>query len=305
MLWIECEKNTGAASLSNFWTLQWDVGRQLNTCRSEAYLPASKLPFALSRHWGRFNICWAKPCTPVFLFLLSSRPEPPYVVVPTLLLSTALSYTSLLVLLPTSKRSSKKASLQQCCLALLFSKATNHTVGVLTVGMNQRSCLRLTLKDVGYPWLVIVAVSSGPKWVDASCTQTSHCLKLIYITLSQQFQDEYIKLYNSIITMDWMHRLLSSWDQIWRREIQRRGGLCEFHLSSKEEVSKSFGTLMCSSPSLTTAGEIVWSLRQMLQRLSGDMSGVKIPLAGLKTSCSQRKLLHETVWAKSAAFLFW
>ena len=32
----------------------------------------------------------------------------------------------------------------------------------------------------------------------------------------------------------------------------------------------------------------------MLQPLSGDISTVKIPLAGLKTSSSQRKLLHET-----------
>lgn len=54
-----------------------NVGRRLSTSCSKAYSPASKLPFILNRHWGGFNICWAKSHTPVFLFLLLTPPSPP------------------------------------------------------------------------------------------------------------------------------------------------------------------------------------------------------------------------------------
>lgn len=60
---------------------------------------------------------------------------------------------------------------------------------------------------------------------------------------------------------------------------------------------KSTRVLACFCLQFTPYGHvcgIVWSFRQMLQLFSGDISSVKIPLAGLKTSCSQRKLLHET-----------
>lgn len=74
-------------------------------------------------------------------------------------------------------------------------------------------------------------------------------------------------------------------------------GLCEntvslkvFRRSAKGFLARPYAQLSLSDHSWG----IISSLRQMHQRLSGDISSVKIPLAGLKTSCSQRKLLYET-----------
>lgn len=175
-----------------------NVGRQLNLCCSEACSPASKLPFALNRHWGRFNICWAKTCTPVFLFLLASRPEPPTFSFPPCVFPPLLSYTSLFVLLQAPERSLKSISATGC-LAPCVPRPPITQLGIYS-GTNQSSCFEADPEGCGFhPWLVIVAVSSGPKWVDASHTQTLHCFTLIYITLSQHFQYECIKFFTTIL----------------------------------------------------------------------------------------------------------
>ncbi len=131
-----------------FETPQCDVGRQLNICCREAYLLASKLPFALNRHWGRFNICWAKSCTPVFLFLLSSRPEPPTFSFPPCF------FPPLFLILPFSfyyrhQKAAQKASLQQCVWHRVSQGHQSHS-WVFTVGRIKVLVLRLTLKDVGF-----------------------------------------------------------------------------------------------------------------------------------------------------------
>lgn len=167
--------STRTESLLAFETPQRDAGRQLNICCSEACLPASKHPFALNRHRGRFNICWAKSCTPVFLFLLSSEPEPlmfffpprffppPFLVLPFSFYHTA-----------------QKASV---CLAQCLPRPPVTHLSIYS-GANQSSCFEADPEGCGfYPWLVIVAVSSVPKWVDASHTQTLHYFVLIYITV--------------------------------------------------------------------------------------------------------------------------
>lgn len=127
---------------------QCDVGQQLNICCSEAYLPASTLPFALNRHWRRFNICWAKPCTPVFLFLHSSEPEPPPFSFPPCLFPPRFR------VLPFSfyywhHRAARKASLQQCTWHRVSQGHQSHC-WVFTVGQIKVLVLRLTLKDVGF-----------------------------------------------------------------------------------------------------------------------------------------------------------
>ncbi len=131
-----------------FETPHQDVERQLNFSRSEAYLPASKLPFTLNRQWGRFNICWAKSFTPVFLFLLSSRPEPPTFSFPPCF------FPSLFIKLPFSvyywhHSSAQKASLQKCIWHRVSQGHQSHS-WVFTVGRIKVLVLRLTLKDVGF-----------------------------------------------------------------------------------------------------------------------------------------------------------
>lgn len=131
-----------------FETPQCNVGRQLSVCCREAYLPASKLPFTLNRHWGCFNICWAKCCTPVFLFLLSSRPEPPTFSFP------PSSFPPLFLILPFSfyywhHSAAQKASLQQCIWHRVSQGHQSHS-WVFTVGRIKVLVLRLTLKDVGF-----------------------------------------------------------------------------------------------------------------------------------------------------------
>lgn len=114
-------------------------------CR-EPDLPASKLPFALNRHWGRFNICWAKSCTPVFLFLLSSRPEPPTFSFPPCFLLPLFSSTSLFVLLLAFIAQLKK----HLCNSVFVSQGHQSHGWVFTVGRIKVLVLRLTLKDVGF-----------------------------------------------------------------------------------------------------------------------------------------------------------
>lgn len=81
-------------------------------------------------------------------------------------------------------RAAQKASLQQCIWHRDSQGHQSHH-WVFTMGWNLSSCFEADPEGCGfYPWLVIAAVSSGPKWVDASHTQTLHCFKLIYIILS-------------------------------------------------------------------------------------------------------------------------
>lgn len=123
---------------------------------------ASKLPFALNRHRERFNICWAKSRTPVLLFLLLRRTRTPFVLVTTLLLSATLSRTSLFTLLRAPSQPSQSTS-----GATYFAKGLTRppiTHLVIYSGANQSSCFEADPEGCGfYPWLVIVAVSSGPK----------------------------------------------------------------------------------------------------------------------------------------------
>lgn len=68
-------------------------------------------------------------------------------------------------------------------LVLCFPRPPITHLGICS-GTNQSSCFEADPEGCGfYPWLVIVAVSSGPKWVDASHTQTLHYCIFIYITL--------------------------------------------------------------------------------------------------------------------------
>lgn len=83
-------------------------------------------------------------------------------------------------------------------LALCFPRPPITPLGIYS-GANQSSCFEADPEGCGfYPWLVIVAVSSGPKWVDACHTQTLHCFKLIYITLPYVFMNKCVKFYNSV-----------------------------------------------------------------------------------------------------------
>lgn len=106
-----------------------------------AYFPASKLPFALNRSRGRFNICWAKPCTPVFLFLFSSGPEPfaylfpPSVFPPSFLALPFLFY---------SEHGLEKH------LCVFCTQGHQSHYWIFQVGRIKLLVLRLTLKDVGF-----------------------------------------------------------------------------------------------------------------------------------------------------------
>lgn len=156
-----------------FESSQWNVGRQLNICRSKPYLPASKFPFALNRHWGRFNICWAKPCTPVFLFLLSSRPEPPTFSFPPCF------FLPLFTILPFlfyywHHSAAQKASLQKCIWYCISQGHQSHT-WVFTVGRIKVLVLRLTLKDVGFTlgwwlWLSRLGLNESMLATHRHCT---------------------------------------------------------------------------------------------------------------------------------------
>lgn len=144
----------------------------------QSWLAASKLPFALNRQSGCFNICWAKS-TPVFLFLLSSRPElsvfllPPCFWPPLLLLPFLIDLTV----------TKLKQHLGSFWFGIEFSDTTNHKVR----GYKYRSKSEFLFHEADpegcgfYPWLVIAADLSGPKWVEA--TATWNCTTL-HFTLS-------------------------------------------------------------------------------------------------------------------------
>lgn len=81
------------------------------------------------------------------------------------------------------RSAAQRAPLQKVHLAPRFPRPPITQLGIYS-GTNQSSCFEADPEGCGfYPWLVIVAVSSGPKWVDASRTQTLHYFTLIYITL--------------------------------------------------------------------------------------------------------------------------
>lgn len=154
-----CVCSCAQSCVAKLWTHEWhphkkqrDVERQLNICCSEAYLPTCKLPFNLNRHWGRFNICWAKPCTPVFLFLLSSGPEPPMFSFPPWLFPPR-SYTSLFNLLLASQRGSEGIPAAHAFGAMV-PFATNHTVGYLQWGKSK-------FLFWGWPWRMWVLPLAG------------------------------------------------------------------------------------------------------------------------------------------------
>lgn len=191
----------------------------------------------------------------------------------------------------------QKASLQRLVWHRVSQGHQSHS-WVFTVGRIKVLVLRLTLKDVGFTlgwWLWLSRL--GPKWVDASHTQTLHCAHLHNVPVALSAR---IRFYDYIITIDWMQVVFISWVEcvinMSALNTVSSGVLCKryFYPSCKEEVSTSFGTLLSVVHPSTAGG----SAGPSGVRLSEDISSDKIPLAGLKTSCSQRKLLHETVWAK-------
>lgn len=108
--------------------------------------------------------------------------------------------------------------------------------------------LRLTLKDVGFTlgwWLWLSRL--GPKWVDASHTQTLHCAHLHNLPVALSVR---IRFYDYIITIDWMQVVFISWVEcvinMSALNTVSSGVLCKryFYPSCKEEVSTSFGTLL-------------------------------------------------------------
>lgn len=122
--------------------MPWHEGQQLNTCCSEHSLPASKLPLALNRHRNRVNICSAKSCTPVFLFLLSSRPEPP---------QSSWSHPDFFLHFPFHCMTGIVAQLKEyLCRSVFVSQGHQSHSWVFTVGQIKVLVLRLTLKDVGF-----------------------------------------------------------------------------------------------------------------------------------------------------------
>lgn len=124
------------------------MGRQLNMSRGKAYLPASKLPFTLNRHWRRFNICWAKSCAPVFLFPSLADLNPLTFSFPPCF------FPPLFIILPFSfyywhRSAARQASLQKCTWHPVSQGHQSHS-WVFTVGRIKVLVLRLTLKDVGF-----------------------------------------------------------------------------------------------------------------------------------------------------------
>lgn len=179
------EKRWSAASLSIFWNphgAMWGDSWTHVAWRPTCLLANFRLPSTDT--WGRFNICWAKSRTPVFLFLLSSRPEPPCRSHPALFPPD----TSLFVLLLAARKSISAA----VCLAPCFPRPPITQLGIYS-GTNQSSCFEADPEGCGfYPWLVIVAVSSGPKWVDAKP----------HADITRLFTH----LHNTLVTLsEWMH----------------------------------------------------------------------------------------------------
>lgn len=76
-----------------------------------------------------------------------------------------------------------------CCSIFVSQDHQSHR-WVFTVGRIKVLVFEADPEGCGfYPWLVIVAVSSGPKWVDSCHTQALHYFKLIYINHLQHFQN--------------------------------------------------------------------------------------------------------------------
>lgn len=123
-----------------------------------AYFSENELPFALNRRRGRFNICWANPHTPVFLFLFSSGPKPfaylfpPSVFPPPFLTLPFLFY---------SEHWLEKASHSRSALHCPTQGHQSH-YWVFKVGPIKLLVLSLTLKDVGFTlgwWLRLSSLS--------------------------------------------------------------------------------------------------------------------------------------------------
>lgn len=123
-------------------------------------------------------------------------------------------------------------------LASCFPRPPITLLGIYS-GANQSSCFEADPEGCGfYPWLVIVAVSSEPKWVDSSHMQTVHYFALIYIKLLKRFRYECIAFYNCIITVDWMHRLFISLDinKVWALTV------CQKYQGIEYSGQERFGT---------------------------------------------------------------
>lgn len=153
----------GTASLSNFSNLIARCGSTVELALQRSRLACKYVSVCLQQTLGRFNICWAKSFTPVFLFLLSSRPEQPAFSFPPCLFPLLFLILLFFVLFT--------ASAQKCLywsvLGTVVPGATNHSVGIYS-GTNQSSCFEADPEGCGFhPWLVILAVSSRPKWLDA------------------------------------------------------------------------------------------------------------------------------------------
>lgn len=141
----------------------------------------------------------------------------------------------------------QKASLQWLVWHRVSQGHQSHS-WVFTVGRIKVLVLRLTLKDVGFTlgwWLWLSRL--GPKWVDASHTQTLHCAHLHNLPVALSVR---IRFYDYIITIVWMQVVFISWVEclinMSALNTVSSGLLCKryFYLSCKEEVSTSFGTLL-------------------------------------------------------------
>lgn len=125
-------------------TVERMLQRALLACAQTSVCPQQTL--------GTFQHLLSKVCTPVFLFLLSSRPEQP----------PAFSFPHgffLSFLLPFSFYYRHR----MLCSSKSVLRPPITRSGIYS-GTNQSSCLEADPEGCGfYPWLVIVAVSSGPK----------------------------------------------------------------------------------------------------------------------------------------------